>query len=247
MKHDLFKLQTLFPLHYFDSHLNYISFSSISGKPDGDAAYDHPQRKYYETSAGQIELEQFRSCGYFNIRKGLYLNEAKKNRKAANDGRNYMKQQMIHDLVDFMPSNSDVIPSSMLSKLMTDLVKSMDGRKFVNEEGKVTSMKMSKGYEITATHKDEELKSVDHYLLDEDAVKLAWRIWDEEILEGQFFVVEGLLEQWFDLSYRSRDDVFELFKKVCKEEFDADVDEGMGYMMHKKMLHNTTYEHYESP
>ena len=168
------------------------------------------------------------------MRKGLYLDEPKKNKKAANDGRYYNRQHMVHDLVDFMPQNTEVIPSTLVSKVMDDLVKSMNGRKYVNEEGKSTGMKMAKGYEITATQKDDDLKTVDHYLLDEDAVKLAWRIWDEEILEGQFFVVEGLLEQWFDLSYRSRDDIFELFKKVCKQEFDADVDEGMGYMMHKK-------------
>ena len=233
----------MFSLHCFDLHI--FSISSLSGKPDGDAAYDHPQRKYYETVGGQAALETFRSCGYFNMRKDLYINEPKRNKKAANDGRNYIRQHMVHDLVDFLPSNADVIPSTMVSKIMDDLVKSMHGRKFVNEEGKVTSMKMSKGFEITATHKDEDLKPVDHYLLDEDAVKLAWRTWDEEILEGQFFVVQGLLEQWFDLSYRSRDEVFDIFQKVCKQEFDADVDEGMGYKTHKKMLNCSTYEFYE--
>ena len=173
----------------------------------------------------------------------MYINEPKRNKKPANDGRNYIKQGMVHDLVDYLSGDTGVVPSTLISKVMNNLVKSMNGRKFVNEEGKVTSMRMGKGYEITATHKDEDLKSVDHYLLDEDVVKLAWRTWDEEILDGSFFVIEGLLEQWFDLSYRSRDEVFDLFTKVCKEEFDADVDEGMEYQTHKKLSQCSTYEH----
>ena len=77
--------------------------------------------------------------------------------------------------------------------------------------------------------------------VDEDAVKLAWRTWDEEILDGQFFVIEGLLEQWFDLSYRSRDDVVDLFTEICKDQFDANVDEGMAYKTHKSMLETSTF------
>ena len=175
------------------------------------------------------------------MRKDLYINEPKRNKKAANDGRNYIRQHLVDDFVDYLTSDTDVIPSTMVSKMMNDLVKSMHGRKFVNDEGKITSMKMTKGFEITATHKDEDLKPVDHYLLDEDAVKLAWRTWDEEILDGQFFVIEGLLEQWFDLSYHSRDDVVDLFTEICKDQFDANVDEGMAYKTHKSMLETSTF------
>ena len=221
--------------------LSYWFVSSLKGKPDGDAAYDYPYKKFLETSEGLVEAEKIRFCGFFNLRKDLYINEPKKNRKPGSDGRNYNKQGMVLDLVDYLPPDTEIVPSKLVSGKMVELVNSMNGRKFVNDDGKLSSMKMTKGYEITATHKDEDLKPVDHYLLDEDAVKLAWKTWDEEILGGSFFVIEGLLEQWFDLSYRSRDEIFDLFTAVCKDEFDADVDEGMEYQTHKKMSQSSTY------
>ena len=84
---------------------------------------------------------------------------------------------------------------------------------------------INKGFKITATWKDVDLHPVDHYLLDEDVVKLAYRSWEAEILDGSFFIIEGLLDQWIDLSIRPKSEAVELFCTVVMEEFKPNIDQ----------------------
>ena len=66
---------------------------------------------------------------------------------------------------------------------------------------------------------------VDHYLFDEDFVKLAYSSWEAEILDGLFFIIEGLLDQWIDLSFLPKSKTVELFCTVVMEEFKPNIDQ----------------------
>ena len=79
-------------------------------------------------------------------------------------------------------------------------------------------MKVGKGFEVTATHQIHELKPVDHYLLDNDVVDLVYRNWRTEMLDGTFFKMEGLLEQWFDTTVRTPEEIHKvMFDNVLKQ------------------------------
>ena len=69
------------------------------------------------------------------------------------------------------------------------------------------------------------LHLVDHYLFDEDFVKLAYSSLEAEILDGLFFIIEGLLDQWIDLSFLPKSKAVELFCTVVMEEFEQDIDQ----------------------
>ena len=115
-----------------------------------------------------------------------------------------------------------VVPTSMMKDTMNSIVKAING-KFDSKSQ--STCYIDRGFELTATWKDEELLPVDHYLLDEDVVKLAYRTWQDEIVSGSFFVIEGLLDQWIDLSLRSKAEVVELFQNIVMEEFEQEIDQ----------------------
>ena len=115
-----------------------------------------------------------------------------------------------------------VVPTLLMKSTMTSLVAAINGKYDARSQ---STCYINKGFEITATWKDVDLHPVDHYLLDEDVVKLAYRSWEAEILDGSFFIIEGLLDQWIDLSIRPKSEAVELFRTVVMEEFEQDIDQ----------------------
>ena len=94
-----------------------------------------------------------------------------------------------------MTGKDGVIPSTLISQILLDFVNTMHQLKHPDAE---YSMFMKRGFELTMSKNYSSLKSLDHYLLDEDIVYFVTRHWKEELVSGDFFTIPDIFHQYFD-------------------------------------------------
>ena len=102
------------------------------------------------------------------------------------------------------------VTKELAGDLLSVVTQSMDGTMHLTNDR--YTMKMSKGCDMTAFVCGENVKPIDHYLLDGDLFSLACKFWHDELYDLTFFEIPGLLEQWCDLSIRPREDVKRMLK-----------------------------------
>ena len=132
----------------------------------------------------------------------------------------FYKQCTVFDLCDFI-GHLPFVPTEDAENLLDRMTYSMNGCKHPKYSYEV---KMAKGAELTKYVDDEHLKPVDHYLLDADLFRLAFKFYPTEMHDGSFFTIPGLLEQWVDLKFRSHKEVKDIFTEFLAEEYDMFVE-----------------------
>ena len=100
----------------------------------------------------------------------------------------------VFDLGDKLGDDELYVTKELAGDLLTVVTQSMNGTKHPTNDR--YTMKMSKGCDMTAFVSGENLKPIDHYLLDGDLFSLACKFWHDELYDGTFFEIPGLLEQW---------------------------------------------------
>ena len=115
-----------------------------------------------------------------------------------------------------MSDNQTYVSKELADKLLTVTTQSMDGTKHPTNDR--YTMKMSKGGDLTSFVRGHNLKPVDRCLLDGDLFSLANKFWYDELYNGSFFEIPGLLDQWCDLSVRTRDDVKRMLQGFLDDE-----------------------------
>ena len=103
--------------------------------------------------------------------------------------------------------------------MLSTITSTMDGCKHPTNESYV--MKMKKGNDLTSFIPTTKLRSLDHYLLDGDVFNLANKHWNHQLHDGTFFDTPGLLEQFCDLSVRSRSEVRRMFEGFLHDDMVA--------------------------
>ena len=145
------------------------------------------------TDQEKVWCEENRLEGMHTTRENVKENKPDKNRTPAKDGKFYNKQVRFYSLLFFLyccysnlflflksivlnlgdklDKEQMVVSTSLMKSTMESLVGAMNGKYDARSQ---SMCYINKGFEITATWKDEALHPVDHYFLDEDVVKLEY-------------------------------------------------------------------------
>ena len=114
-----------------------------------------------------------------------------------------------------------VVTPEIVSSIMKGLLLKMKILKHPDYDSFV--MNINRGYDITMTKQQDDLKSLDHYLLDHDVVTLAVKNYPEEFKSGVFFDDPAYVHQYFDPS-RKMDDIKAAFDMVNTTEILQEVE-----------------------
>ena len=109
-----------------------------------------------------------------------------------------------------MTGKDGVIPSTLISQILLDFVNTMHQLKHPDADFQMT---MKRGFEITMSRDYNSLKSIDHYLLDNDVIHFVTNHWLEELVSGDFFTIPDILHQYFD-PRRPIEEVQKLFEQI---------------------------------
>ena len=114
-----------------------------------------------------------------------------------------------------------VVTPEIVSSIMKGLLLKMKNLKHPDYDNYV--MGINRGYDITMTKGQDDLKTLDHYLLDHDVVTLAVKNYPEEFKSGVFFDDPAYVHQYFDPS-RKMDDIKAAFDIVNTTEILQEVE-----------------------
>ena len=114
-----------------------------------------------------------------------------------------------------------IVTPEIVSSIMKGLLSKMKNLKHPEYDNFV--MNMNRGYDITMTKSQDDLKTLDHYLLDHDVVCLAVKNYPEEFKSGVFFDDPAYVYQYFDPS-RTMDDIKAAFDLVNTSEILQEVE-----------------------
>ena len=122
--------------------------------------------------------------------------------------------------VSHMTGRDGVIPSTLISKILKDVVDTMHELKHPDADFEMT---MKRGFELTTSKDYTTLKTLDHYLLDEDIVYFVTKHWKQELASGEFFDIPDIFHQYFD-ARRPIEEVKKLFEHVDLQQLQLDED-----------------------
>ena len=114
-----------------------------------------------------------------------------------------------------------VVTPEIVSSIMKGLLLKMKNLKHPDYDSFV--MNINRGYDITMTKQQDDLKTLDHYLLDHDVVTLAVKNYPEEFKSGVFFDDAAYVHQYFDPS-KKMDDIKAAFDMVNTTEILQEVE-----------------------
>ena len=132
---------------------------------------------------------------------------------------------MFFKIIILDPSNrtgdDGIVTPEIVSTIMKGLVSKMKHLKHPEFDNLV--MNMNRGYDITMHKNEDDLKTMDHYLLDHDVVHLAVKTYPEEFKSGVFFDDPAYVYQYFDPS-RDMHDIKAAFDLVNTTEILQEVE-----------------------